>query len=233
MLTWSMLGTRGLVQYEPVALGFTVVPKRLDRLLSQRSRWARGMLEGLRTHPPPKQPRVLAKKLVAGIDSTCILALDIGVIFFWVPGVILFLFGYPLIFGWWSMLLLPYHARRLRLLAAVASTPRVPHSRHPPAARQARLRRVPVCLPGAYLRCRAAWLRPVPRRVGSSLEVVARRAKRSRPNRGAPPLPPRCSWTVACWRCLAVGQARVSSCEIVVRPGRATRRPRSARPGRG
>ena len=34
-------------------------------------------------------------------------ALDIGVIFFWVPGVILFLFGYPLIFGWWSMLLLP------------------------------------------------------------------------------------------------------------------------------
>jgi hypothetical protein len=33
--------------------------------------------------------------------------LDIGVISFWVPGVILFLFGYPLIFGWWSMLLLP------------------------------------------------------------------------------------------------------------------------------
>ena len=31
----------------------------------------------------------------------------VGVIFFWVPGVILFLFGYPLIFGWWSMLLLP------------------------------------------------------------------------------------------------------------------------------
>ena len=105
VLTWSMLGWRGLVQYEPVALGFTVVPERLDRLLSQRSRWARGMLEGLRTHPPPKQPRVLAK-LVAGIDYL-VPALDIGVIFFWVPGVILFLFGYPLIFGWWSMLLLP------------------------------------------------------------------------------------------------------------------------------
>jgi hypothetical protein len=63
------------------------------------------MLEGLRTHPPPKQPRVLAK-LVPGIDYLVPL-LDIGVIFFWVPGVILFLFGYPLIFGWWSMLLLP------------------------------------------------------------------------------------------------------------------------------
>ena len=105
VLTWTMLASRGIVQYEPVALGFTVVPEQLDRLLSQRSRWARGMLEGLRTHPPPRQPRVLAK-LVAGIDYL-VPCLDIGVIFFWVPGVILFLFGYPLIFGWWSMLLLP------------------------------------------------------------------------------------------------------------------------------
>jgi biofilm PGA synthesis N-glycosyltransferase PgaC len=105
VLTWAMLGSRGIVQYEPVALGFTVVPERLARLLSQRSRWARGMLEGLRSHPPPKQPRVLAK-LVAGIDYLVPL-LDIGLIFFWVPGVILALFGYPLIFGWWSMLLLP------------------------------------------------------------------------------------------------------------------------------
>jgi poly-beta-1,6-N-acetyl-D-glucosamine synthase len=105
VLTWAMLGSRGIVQYEPLAVGFTVVPETLDRLLSQRSRWARGMLEGLRTHPPPKQPRVLAK-LVAGIDYL-VPFLDIGVVFFWLPGVILFLFGYPLIFGWWSMLLLP------------------------------------------------------------------------------------------------------------------------------
>jgi poly-beta-1,6-N-acetyl-D-glucosamine synthase len=105
VLTWAMLGTRGLVQYEPVALGFTVVPERLRRLLSQRSRWARGMLEGLHAHRPPRQPRVLAK-LVAGIDYL-VPFLDIGIILFWVPGVILFVFGYPLIFGWWSMLLLP------------------------------------------------------------------------------------------------------------------------------
>jgi hypothetical protein len=44
---------------------------------------------------------VLAK-FVAGIDYL-VPFLDIGLIFFWVPGVILFLFGYPLIFGWWSM----------------------------------------------------------------------------------------------------------------------------------
>jgi biofilm PGA synthesis N-glycosyltransferase PgaC len=105
VLTWALLGSRGIVQYEPVALGFTVVPDQLGRLLSQRSRWARGMLEGLRSHPPPTQPRVLAK-FVASIDYL-VPFLDIGLIFFWVPGVILFLFGYPLLFGWWSMLLLP------------------------------------------------------------------------------------------------------------------------------
>ena len=105
VLTWAMLGSRGLVQYEPLAVGFTVVPEKLDRLLSQRSRWARGMLEGLTTHPPPRQPRILAK-LVAGIDYL-VPVLDIGIIFFWVPGVVLCLLGYPLIFGWWSMLLLP------------------------------------------------------------------------------------------------------------------------------
>ena len=33
--------------------------------------------------------------------------LDIGYIFFWIPGVILFIFGYPLLFSWWSMLVIP------------------------------------------------------------------------------------------------------------------------------
>ncbi len=105
VLTWTMMDTRGIVQYEPVALAFTNLPERLSQLLSQRSRWARGMFEGLRTHPPPTQPRVLSK-FVASIDYL-VPFLDIGYIFFWVPGFILFLFGYPLIFGWWSMLLLP------------------------------------------------------------------------------------------------------------------------------
>ncbi|HEY7197543.1 MAG TPA: glycosyltransferase [Gaiellaceae bacterium] len=104
-LTWTLMAKRGIVQYEPVALGFTVVPEKLGHLLRQRSRWARGMFEGLRGNPPYTQPRVLAK-FIAGIDYLVPL-LDFGLIFFWVPGVILFVFGYPLIFGWWSMLLLP------------------------------------------------------------------------------------------------------------------------------
>jgi poly-beta-1,6-N-acetyl-D-glucosamine synthase len=105
VLTWTLLASRGLVLYEPVALGSTIVPERLADLLSQRSRWARGMLESLKRHPPPRQPRVLAK-LVAGIDYL-VPVLDFGIVFLWVPGVLLLLLGYPLIVGWWSMLLLP------------------------------------------------------------------------------------------------------------------------------
>ena len=77
-------------------------PRELVHFMRQRSRWARGMFESLGSVPPTRQPRVLAK-FVAGIDYL-VPFLDIGFIFFWIPGVILFLFGYPLLFSWWSML---------------------------------------------------------------------------------------------------------------------------------
>jgi biofilm PGA synthesis N-glycosyltransferase PgaC len=105
VLTWTMMASRGIVLYEPTALAFTVVPRTVRRFMTQRSRWARGMLEGIRANPPRRQPRVLAR-FVAGIDYLVPL-LDIGFVFFWVPGLILFLFGYPLIISWWSMLVLP------------------------------------------------------------------------------------------------------------------------------
>jgi poly-beta-1,6-N-acetyl-D-glucosamine synthase len=105
VLTWTLMDSRGIVQYEPCALSFTAVPENLTHFMRQRSRWARGMFESLRTNPPIHQARVLAK-FVAGIDYLVPL-MDIGYIFFWIPGVILFIAGYPLIFSWWSMLLIP------------------------------------------------------------------------------------------------------------------------------
>jgi poly-beta-1,6-N-acetyl-D-glucosamine synthase len=114
VLTWSLLTERGLVQYEPVALSYTTVPSTLRSFIRQRARWARGMLEGIRSRPPRRQPRALAK-FVASIDYLVPL-LDIGLVFFWVPGVILFLFGYPLIFSWLSMLVIPITLAILALL---------------------------------------------------------------------------------------------------------------------
>jgi poly-beta-1,6-N-acetyl-D-glucosamine synthase len=105
VLTWNLMASRGLIRYEPLAVAFTALPTKLSELLTQRSRWARGMFEGLRRDPPHRQPRMLAK-FVAGVDYL-VPFLDIGIICFWVPGVILFLFGYPIIFSWWSMLVIP------------------------------------------------------------------------------------------------------------------------------
>jgi poly-beta-1,6-N-acetyl-D-glucosamine synthase len=105
VLTWTLMSSRGIVQYEPCALAFTVAPEELGHFMNQRSRWARGMFETLRTVPPLRQPRVLAKA-VAGIDYL-VPFLDIGFIFFWVPGLILAALGYPLIVSWVSMLVIP------------------------------------------------------------------------------------------------------------------------------
>jgi biofilm PGA synthesis N-glycosyltransferase PgaC len=105
VLTWALLSSRGVVQYEPIALAETVVPDQLRHFMRQRSRWARGMFEGLRVNPPRRQPRILAK-FIAGIDYL-VPFLDVGYVFFWIPGVVLFVFGYPLLFSWWSMLVVP------------------------------------------------------------------------------------------------------------------------------
>jgi biofilm PGA synthesis N-glycosyltransferase PgaC len=105
VLTWTLMDSRGIVQYEPCALAFTAAPRQVVQLMRQRSRWARGMFESLGRVPPRRQPRVLAK-LVSSIDYLVPL-LDIGYVFFWIPGFILFLFGYPLLFSWWSMLVIP------------------------------------------------------------------------------------------------------------------------------
>jgi biofilm PGA synthesis N-glycosyltransferase PgaC len=105
VLTWSLMRSRGLVEYEPCALAATAAPARVSLLMRQRSRWAQGMLEGLQRNPPAKQPRVLAR-FVSGLDYLVPL-LDLGYVFFWVPGVVLFIAGYPLLFSWWSMLVLP------------------------------------------------------------------------------------------------------------------------------
>ena len=47
VLTWTMLDVRGVVQYEPLALASTTVPAQVGLFMRQRSRWARGMFEGI------------------------------------------------------------------------------------------------------------------------------------------------------------------------------------------
>jgi biofilm PGA synthesis N-glycosyltransferase PgaC len=105
VVTWRLLETGDRVLTEPTAIAFTDAPIRVSHFMRQRARWARGMIEALRSVPPWRQRRVLSR-FVAGIDLLIPL-LDIGYGLIWVPGVVLALFGFPIIVGTWTLAVLP------------------------------------------------------------------------------------------------------------------------------
>ena len=111
-------------------------------------------------------------KIVAGIDYLVPL-LDVGYVFFWIPGVILAAFGYPLIFSWWSMLLLPITVLIYGLLRRWQEQ----HVLRPfrislPADRRGFFG-LPARLPGAGVDGVAARLLAVRHRLAAFLEVSA------------------------------------------------------------
>lgn len=105
ILTWNMLVKNLKVYYEPLAIAFTDVPTEFSHFVKQRSRWARGMIEGLRLIKPWEQPNMYYKFLT-GIDI-CILFMDIAYVLFFIPGVILALFGKFHILGPFWLLVVP------------------------------------------------------------------------------------------------------------------------------
>jgi biofilm PGA synthesis N-glycosyltransferase PgaC len=68
VLTWQLMRQGARVYYEPSAVAFTVAPTRLVHFARQRARWARGMIEGLRSVKPWNQPRWLLR---SSPPSTC------------------------------------------------------------------------------------------------------------------------------------------------------------------
>jgi biofilm PGA synthesis N-glycosyltransferase PgaC len=105
VVTWRLMESGDRILVEPTAVAFTDVPTGVRHFTRQRARWARGMLEGLRTVPPWKQRRVLAR-FVAGIDLVIPL-LDVGYALVWLPGLVLFAFGVPAIVGVWTVTVVP------------------------------------------------------------------------------------------------------------------------------
>ncbi len=105
VVTWRLMEHGDRVLFEPTAVAFTDAPVLVTHFFRQRARWARGMLEGLATVPPWRQSRRLTG-FVAGIDLLIPL-LDVGYALIWLPGLVLFLFGYPLIVSAWTLAVLP------------------------------------------------------------------------------------------------------------------------------
>lgn len=92
VLTYQLLQQGLPSTYEPGAVGYTMVPETLDGLYNQRKRWAIGMLEGLSSVPPWKQPKVFSRYFTR--VNLSVLYLDLAFLFGLIPGVLLALLGY-------------------------------------------------------------------------------------------------------------------------------------------
>jgi biofilm PGA synthesis N-glycosyltransferase PgaC len=114
VLTWKLLRLSRRVFFEPLAVAFTSAPEDLRTFARQRSRWARGMIEGLRTVPPWHQPRPMARVLTA-VDLA-IPFLDTAYILAWFPGLVLACFGYYWLVGPMTIAVLPLTAFAYALL---------------------------------------------------------------------------------------------------------------------
>lgn len=105
VLTWKLLRSSRRVFFEPLAVAFTTAPEDLRTFARQRSRWARGMIEGIRTVPPWHQPRRMARVLT-GVDLV-IPFLDTAYVLAWLPGLVLACFGYYWLVGPMTIAVLP------------------------------------------------------------------------------------------------------------------------------
>ncbi|ENH96072.1 family 2 glycosyl transferase [Gracilibacillus halophilus YIM-C55.5] len=105
VLTWKFLRKGWKVFFEPLAVAFTDVPTSVGDFTKQRSRWARGMVEALKLSKPWEQPQIYTKYLT-GINFI-MPYMDVVYTFFWLPGLILSLFGYFWIVGPMTLFVLP------------------------------------------------------------------------------------------------------------------------------
>jgi biofilm PGA synthesis N-glycosyltransferase PgaC len=105
VLTWRLLQKEWKVYFEPLAAAFTDVPSNLSHFAKQRSRWARGMIEGLNEIKPWNQPQIYTKYLT-GVNLV-MPYLDMVYTFFWIPGLMLAFFGYFWVVGPMTLFVLP------------------------------------------------------------------------------------------------------------------------------
>ena len=105
VLTWAMLRNGWRVGHAEDALCFTNAPDNLAELVRQRQRWARGMLEAFRKFPDMLfKPRLSTMFVWWNLFFPW---LDLAYTLFFIPGVILALFGIYWIAGPLTLALLP------------------------------------------------------------------------------------------------------------------------------
>jgi biofilm PGA synthesis N-glycosyltransferase PgaC len=106
VMTWALLARGGRTSYEPTAIAFTEAPVTLRTFARQRRRWARGMIEGLRTHGKDLlcQRRPYAHSVVTDIVFPF---LDVAFTIGFIPGLVLAAIGNYAIVGLMTLAVLP------------------------------------------------------------------------------------------------------------------------------
>ena len=105
VMTWEILSLGYKTYYCDEAIAFTNVPTKFQAFARQRSRWARGMIEGFR-HFSFKSCKNLYSLWFIFTDLFLFL-IDFAVTFFYIPGLILCLFGDFIIVGPVTFILYP------------------------------------------------------------------------------------------------------------------------------
>jgi biofilm PGA synthesis N-glycosyltransferase PgaC len=106
VMTWALLARGGRTSYEPTAIAFTEAPVTLRTFARQRRRWARGMIEGLRTYGRKllHQRRPYAHSVATDIVFPF---LDVTFTLGFIPGLVLAAFGNDAIVGPMTLAVLP------------------------------------------------------------------------------------------------------------------------------
>ncbi len=106
VMTWALLARGGRTSYEPTAIAFTEAPVTLKTFARQRRRWARGMIEGLRTYG--RELIGLRKAYAHSVITDIVFPfLDVSFTFGFIPGLVLAAFGDYAIVGPMTLAVLP------------------------------------------------------------------------------------------------------------------------------
>jgi poly-beta-1,6-N-acetyl-D-glucosamine synthase len=105
VLTWGLLKKGYSVGFAEDAIAFTHIPENYKLFFWQRSRWARGMIEGFRHHP-----KILAKFRMSTLFiywNFLMPLIDIIFSFVFLPGLLLAFWGYFYIAGPMTLAIIP------------------------------------------------------------------------------------------------------------------------------
>lgn len=106
VVTWALLKAGYRVAYEPTAVGFTNAPTTYLAFARQRIRWARGMIEGLKTHIDLIYKKRSMPSFLVFLNLFFPL-IDISYLMFFIPGIVLAIFGYYWIVGPLTLAVIP------------------------------------------------------------------------------------------------------------------------------